>query len=71
MDELLDLDDVVGKGKGILRTPGKRKGLARSSSEVYAGDEMEAWIRTGDEGMDQLLGGGLRVGCLTELAGER
>lgn len=29
------------------------------------------WISTGDEGLDECLGGGLRRGCLYEIAGER
>lgn len=29
------------------------------------------WVRTGDAGIDTALGGGLRVGTITEIAGER
>lgn len=28
-------------------------------------------IRTGDEALDGLLGGGIRTGCITEIVGER
>ena len=31
----------------------------------------EGWLSTGDKGLDQLLGGGLKIGCLTEITGER
>ena len=29
------------------------------------------WVGTGDVGLDEALGGGLRVGTLTEITGER
>lgn len=32
---------------------------------------MEGWIGTGDKEVDNLLGGGIRRGILTEVAGER
>jgi DNA repair protein RAD57 len=31
----------------------------------------EKWVGTGDEGLDEALGGGLRTGVLTEISGER
>ncbi|KAK4684955.1 DNA repair protein RAD57, partial [Tremellales sp. Uapishka_1] len=37
--------------------------------ELLAQDEAR-WLSTGDEGMDLLLGGGLRLGTLTEIVGE-
>jgi hypothetical protein len=32
---------------------------------------MEKWVGTGDVGMDEVLGGGIRTGVLTEISGER
>lgn len=31
----------------------------------------ERWVGTGDEGLDLVLGGGIRTGTLTEISGER
>lgn len=50
----------MGESGGL----GKRKRASLDKQE-------EGWIRTGDEGLDMLLGGGLRVGCITEIVGER
>ena len=49
---------VNGKGKARMREPG---------GEHAEGD----WISTGDEGWDRLLGGGVRLGSLVEISGER
>jgi len=32
---------------------------------------VEKWVGTGDVGLDEALGGGLRTGVLTEISGER
>jgi len=32
---------------------------------------VEKWVGTGDDGLDEALGGGLRTGVLTEISGER
>ncbi|WVO23605.1 uncharacterized protein IAS62_004960 [Cryptococcus decagattii] len=47
----------------------------RGECEKGTGEEMVGkgkgkWISTGDEGLDECLGGGLRRGCLYEIAGE-
>ncbi|KAI9635961.1 putative RAD57 protein [Dioszegia hungarica] len=52
-------DDASTSGAGL----GKRK---RGSK----GREGEGWIRTGDVELDTLLGGGVRVGSVTEIVGE-
>lgn len=43
----------------------------RGGGEEMAGRGKGKWISTGDEGLDECLGGGLRRGCLYEIAGER
>ncbi|OXG78280.1 RAD57 protein [Cryptococcus neoformans A2-102-5] len=42
----------------------------RGGGEEVAGRGKGKWISTGDEGLDECLGGGLRRGCLYEIAGE-
>lgn len=37
----------------------------------FGGYKEGDWIRTGDEGWDRLLGGGVRLGTLVEISGER
>ena len=32
---------------------------------------VERWVGTGDIGLDEALGGGIRTGVLTEISGER
>jgi hypothetical protein len=54
-------------GAGAVSRPGKRKRRNGYGAE----HESESWIRTGDEGLDTLLGGGIRIGCITEIVGER
>jgi DNA repair protein RAD57 len=34
-------------------------------------EDLQNWITTGDEGLDRLLGGGIRTGLITEVCGER
>ena len=34
-------------------------------------EEPQNWITTGDDGIDRLLGGGIRTGVITEVCGER
>lgn len=43
------------------------EGLERNGEASTRGK----WVGTGDEGLDEALGGGLRLGTLTEIAGER
>lgn len=43
----------------------------RGTGEEMAGKGKGKWISTGDEGLDECLGGGLKRGCLYEIAGER
>lgn len=43
----------------------------RGAGEEMVGRGKGKWISTGDEGLDECLGGGLRRGCLYEIAGER
>jgi RecA/RadA recombinase len=40
-----------------------------SSSATPLG--VERWVGTGDVGLDEVLGGGIRTGVLTEISGER
>ncbi|OWZ79225.1 RAD57 protein [Cryptococcus neoformans Bt85] len=42
----------------------------RGGGEEMVGRGKGKWISTGDEGLDECLGGGLRRGCLYEIAGE-
>lgn len=39
--------------------------------DVGAEEGKTWWLGTGDDGLDNALGGGLRVGTLTEITGER
>jgi RecA/RadA recombinase len=34
-------------------------------------EDHKNWITTGDDGIDKLLGGGIRTGLITEVCGER
>lgn len=34
-------------------------------------EDHQNWITTGDDGIDKLLGGGIRTGLITEVCGER
>jgi RecA/RadA recombinase len=34
-------------------------------------EDHKDWITTGDDGIDRLLGGGIRTGLITEVCGER
>jgi hypothetical protein len=56
---------VSGEGSGSGNGLGKRK--RRNGREGNDAD----LIRTGDEALDGLLGGGVRTGCITEIVGER
>jgi hypothetical protein len=40
-----------------------------SNSAIPLG--VERWVGTGDVGLDEVLGGGIRTGVLTEISGER
>ncbi|XAO26469.1 hypothetical protein I312_105306 [Cryptococcus bacillisporus CA1280] len=42
----------------------------KGTGEEMVGKGKGKWISTGDEGLDECLGGGLRRGCLYEIAGE-
>ncbi|GAA6005812.1 uncharacterized protein JCM10292_004646 [Rhodotorula paludigena] len=42
----------------------------RTVAELCAGEEGTRVLTTGDAGLDELLGGGVRVGSLTEIAGQ-
>jgi DNA repair protein RAD57 len=59
----------VGLRRGTDAAP-SRGGTSGAGAAARARGE-DSWIRTGDEGLDQLLGGGLRIGCVTEITGER
>jgi hypothetical protein len=67
--------------KAITPSP-RRVGAApneHEGSEVRNGESsttgstlgVEKWVGTGDIGLDEALGGGLRTGVLTEISGER
>lgn len=60
-------DVISARAVGQWRRQKRRRD---SMGGVYA-VEGSGWIGTGDAGLDQLLGGGLKLGCLTEIAGER
>lgn len=46
--------------------------VVRSRGRIMRMKEMQGdWVGTGDVGLDGLLGGGLRVGSITEITGER
>lgn len=62
--------DESGDGVAVSTNAlGKRK---RRNGEYGVNErEGEGWIKTGDEGLDRLLGGGVRIGCVTEIVGER
>jgi RecA/RadA recombinase len=47
--------------------------VAPSSSTIrdIIDEDNRNWISTGDPGVDQLLGGGIRTGVITEVCGER
>ena len=51
---------------GSEEQDGKKNG--ESSTQVIG---VEKWVGTGDIGLDEALGGGLRTGVLTEISGER
>ena len=53
----MTVDELLGAGEGD----------GSDGAEEGDGD----WLGTGDAGLDECLGGGLRVGCLTEFTGER
>ena len=57
---------VLAVSRAIVPASGRMDELVVEEGEVD-GD----WLGTGDSGLDRCLGGGLRVGCLTELTGER
>lgn len=65
----LKLDPVHEVVKAVSRAIVPASG---PMDELLGGDEEvdENWLRTGDAGLDICLGGGLRVGSLTEFTGE-
>lgn len=71
VSDLVRTQDAAGEqGEVELSDSQKvgRKGKERESSDWYPGEGM---IGTGDNGLDRALGGGLRLGTLTEISGER
>ncbi|EIW67807.1 hypothetical protein TREMEDRAFT_63698 [Tremella mesenterica DSM 1558] len=54
---------VVGQGSG-------REDPDNEGVEHMRGCVEETWLSTGDTGLDGLLGGGVRIGTVTEIAGE-
>lgn len=57
------LNELYAEQRGEARVDGAAADEAESRGPMFLG--------TGDEGIDQALGGGLRLGSLTEIAGER
>lgn len=77
------LEGVIELVKAVSRAivPTPLDLASRSSPGDLNGEEDEQdpgryvkegdWVGTGDVGLDGLLGGGLRVGSITEITGER
>ncbi len=65
LDAVHDLVRAVSRA--IVPVSGRMDELLGKDDEEGDGD----WLGTGDAGLDQCLGGGLRIGCLTEFTGER
>ncbi|WVR03346.1 hypothetical protein IAU60_000337 [Kwoniella sp. DSM 27419] len=61
--------EVYTEGNSVAGPSGSRDatGVEDTSGK---GKQRGRWISTGDEGMDEALGGGLRRGCLYEITGE-
>jgi len=54
-------------GEEVRQENDKRNGESSTGSTLG----VEKWVGTGDVGLDEALGGGLRTGVLTEISGER
>jgi DNA repair protein RAD57 len=46
------------------------EGPEEEGEEEREGERVGEWITSGDMGIDELLGGGLRMGSITEVAGQ-
>jgi RecA/RadA recombinase len=59
---------------GVIENENQNEGEeGRNGESSTSGSSlgMEKWVGTGDVGLDEALGGGLRTGVLTEISGER
>lgn len=68
-----DFVSCEGSGDGAAGVSSNALGKRKRRNGEYGANEREGegWIKTGDEGLDKLLGGGVRIGCVTEIVGER
>ena len=63
----------AAEAHGAIGGAGSRRGSrGRGKGRAVKGGHAEGdWISTGDAGWDRLLGGGVRLGSLVEISGER
>ena len=66
----LAIDEVQNLVKGVIAalTCTIEEGQIKTAAERY---KEFAFLTTGDKRLDELVGGGIPTGCLTEITGER
>ncbi|WVW81684.1 hypothetical protein I302_103679 [Kwoniella bestiolae CBS 10118] len=64
LDEIYDQEQSTGVGPSRLHSDDDDETLDRK------GKGKAKWVSTGDAGLDEALGGGIRRGCLYEITGE-
>lgn len=71
--ELLELRGGGAGGRGAGAVGGEEDGeelMEVDMEEETAGESVVDWISMGDPGLDALLGNGVRLGTITEVAGQ-